>query len=131
MERLHSTSDRKGRNVIKKTGSQVGKDRWMSKPANATYSDIKPIFGCLLRSESRTSNSTRGHRSINIKKKDKPIVSQITLHYSNTHTRTIFQIGDQWDHTLGLKHLLKCPSKKRWDYSYMKLKSHFLLQSLI
>lgn len=37
----------------------------------------------------------------------------------------------QWDHTLEFKHLLKCFLKKRWDYTYMKLKIHTLLQSLI
>lgn len=47
------------------------------------------------------------------------------------HVWTVFQMGDQWDHTLEFKHLLKCSTNKRWDYSYMKLKIHILLQALI
>lgn len=44
VEGLHITSERRGRNLTKKTESQVRKDRWMSKPVNAIYSNIKPIF---------------------------------------------------------------------------------------
>lgn len=44
VERLHITTERRGMNLTKKTGSQVRKDIWVSKPVNAIYSDIKPIF---------------------------------------------------------------------------------------
>lgn len=43
-EGLHITTERRGRNLTKKTGSHVRKDRQMSKAVNPIYSHIKPIF---------------------------------------------------------------------------------------
>jgi len=39
-------------------------------------------------------------------------------------------MGDQWDHMLEFKCLLKCSIKKRCGDSFMKKKNHILLQSL-
>lgn len=66
---------KEGGGTWKRKQSQVRKDRWMSKPVNAIYSDIKPIFeiSAVFRYlQSRVfANSTRVHRIINIKNKVK------------------------------------------------------------